>query len=356
MAAAVAAPADIARTMPNIHSHVRLLAVAAILTVGAVACGAASPVKTPKPHPSATPKPTPTPTTPTPAPPPPVAAPYIIQVENLNDARPQSGLSTADIVYEYETEGGISRFSAIFFSTPTATIGPIRSARLATIKLIGIYNATLVYSGASDFVAATLIDSGARQYNETSAQGALFRISSRFAPHNLYTDGAHFAPLAQRVGPQTTTYQLWNRTAIQALPPGATTMTKFTVPVSSSETPTFSYDLATGGYQRTEPDTGVLIDQDTQAPWEPKNILVLPVSVTTGPEVESGCCTYGLDFGLVATGPAQLMVGGQMYPITFNQGPTGPPVLTMANGQPAPVTSGQVLIELVKTGLTVTPG
>ena len=354
MAAPVAAPAEITGTMPNLQSNVRLLTVAAILTVGAVACGAASPTKTPRPHPSATPTAKPTPTA-TPAPPP-VAAPYIIQVENLNDARPQSGLSTADIVYEYETEGGISRFSAMFFSTPTATIGPVRSARLATIKLISIYNATLIYSGASDFVYETLVNSGARQYSETAAEGALFRISSRFAPHNLYTDGAHFAPLAQRVGPHTTTYQLWNRTAIQALPPGGTTVTRFTVPVSASETPTYSYDLATGGYQRTEPDTGVLTDTDTQAPWEPKNILVLPVSVTTGPEVESGCCTYGLDFGLVATGPAQLMVGGQMYPITFNESGSGPPVLTMANGQPAPVTSGQVLIELVKTGLTVRPG
>ncbi len=118
--------------MPNIQSNVRLLAVAAILTVGAVACGTASPAKTPKPHPSATPRPKPTATA-TPAPPP-LAAPYLIQVENLNAARPQSGLSTADIVYEYETEGGISRFSAMFFSTPTATIGPVRSARLATIK------------------------------------------------------------------------------------------------------------------------------------------------------------------------------------------------------------------------------
>lgn len=327
---------------------------AAILTVGAVACGTASPAKTPKPHASATPTPKPTPTA-TPAPPP-LAAPYLIQIENLNAARPQSGLSTADIVYEYETEGGISRFSALFFSTPTATIGPVRSARLATIKLIGIYNATLVYSGASDFVAATLADSGARAYNETSAQGALFRINSRSAPHNLYTDGAHFAPLAQQVGPHTTTYQLWNRTAIQSLPPGGTTETVFTVPVSASERPTYTYDLATGGYQRTEPDTGLLTDQDTQAPWEAKNILVLPVSVTQGPEIENPPNSYGLDFALVATGPAQLFVGGQMYPITFNESGSGPPVLTMANGQPAPITSGQVLVELVRTGLTATPG
>ena len=341
--------------MPNIHSHVRLLAVAAILTVGAVACGAAHPAKTPKPHATATATPTakPTPTA-TPAPPP-IAAPFLIQVENLDAARPQSGLSTADVVYEYETEGGISRFSAMFFSTPNATVGPVRSARLVTIRLVTTYDATLVYSGASDYVAATLADENLRQYNETSAQGALFRIGDRVAPHNLYTDGAHFAPLAQRVGAHTVNYQLWSRTPQLSLPAGGTPMANFAVPVSDSETPFYSYDVATGGYKRTEPDTGLLIDADTQQAWEPKTIVVLPVAVTTGPEVESGCCTYGLDFAIAASGPGQVMVGGQMFPITFTEGASGPPQLTLANGSPAPVAPGQVLIELVKTGRAAVP-
>ena len=341
--------------MPQHHSRVRLLAVTAILTVGCVACGAASPAKTPKPHPTSTPTPKPKTPAPTPAPPP-LAAPFLVQVENLNGARPQSGLSTADIVYEYETEGGISRFSAMWFGTPTATIGPVRSARLATIRLVTTYNATLLYSGASDYVAATLADEGLRQYNETSSQGALFRINSRAAPHNLYTDAAHFAPFAQRVGPHAVTYQLWNRTAQLSLPPGGSPMPKFSVPVSDSETPSYSYDVATGGYQRTEPDTGLLTDVDTQLPWEPKTIVVLPVSVTIGPEVESGCCTYGLDFAIAASGPGQVLVGGQLFPITFYQGASGPPQLTLANGAPAPVAPGQVLIEFVKTGRAVQPG
>lgn len=342
--------------MPNINSQVRLVAVAAILTVGAVACGSASPAKTttPKPHQSATPTAKPTPTG-TPAPPP-QAAPYLIQVENLNDARPQSGLSTADVVYEYETEGGISRFSAMFFSTPTATIGPVRSARLATIRLVTTYDATLVYSGASDYVAATLANEGLRQYNETSSQGALFRIGSRVAPHNLYTDGAHFAPFAQRVGPHTVNYQLWPRTPQLSIPPGGTYMPKFTIPVSDSEAPIYLYDVATGGYQRYEPDTGLLTDADTQAAWEPKTIVVLPVPVTVGPEVESGCCTYGLDFAIGTSGPGQVLVGGQEYPITFTQGAGAPPQLTLANGKPAPIAPGEVLIELVKTGRGVQPG
>ena len=77
-------------------------------------------------------------------------------MENLDAARPQSGLNAADMVYEYETEGGISRFSAFFFKPPATAVGPVRSARLATIKLLQIYEATLLYSGASSYISAIL--------------------------------------------------------------------------------------------------------------------------------------------------------------------------------------------------------
>jgi hypothetical protein len=142
---------------------------------------------------------------------------------------------------------------------------------------------------------------------------------------------------------------------VTSLPPGGTPAAKFSVPVSDSENPVFTYDAATGGYQRTEPDTGTLIDNDTQKPWEAKTIVVLPVSVTIGPEVEDVSGAHGLDFAIVASGPGQLAVGGEVYPVTFNQGASGPPQLTLANGRPAPVADGEVLIELVKTGRAIQP-
>jgi hypothetical protein len=328
--------------MPHRHRSTHLLALAAAVAACAAACGGSSSAPTPT-------------TKPTPTAPPPLAAPWIVQVENLDAARPQAGLSTADIVYEYETEGGISRFSALFFQTPTATVGPVRSARLVTIKLVQGYKGTLLYSGGSEYVVQTLASSGVRQYDETSAQGALFRDNARAAPHNLFTDGAHLTPLAQKVGAQSVDYRLWPRTPQTHLPKGGTPMPKFSVPVSDSENPVYSYDTAIGGYQRTEPDTGVLNDNDTQAPWEAKTIVVLPVPVTIGPEVEDVSGAHGLDFAIVGGGSGQLATGGQVYPITFNQSPSGPPQLTLAGGGPAPVAQGQVLIELVSSGRAIQP-
>src|SRR5205823_4948239 len=117
------------------------------------------------------------------------SAPLLVQVENLPAARPQSGLQNAAIVYEYVTEGGISRFSALYTSAPSGRVGPIRSARLVTIALARIYGAVVVYSGGSEYINGQIRSAGIPHVDENSANGDLFRDNTRAAPHNLYSDG-----------------------------------------------------------------------------------------------------------------------------------------------------------------------
>src|SRR5438093_3014474 len=69
-----------------------------------------------------------------------------IKVENSIDARPQSGLGAADIVYEELAEGGITRFIALYQSEDSAKIGPVRSARLVDPQILVEYKAMLAYS------------------------------------------------------------------------------------------------------------------------------------------------------------------------------------------------------------------
>src|SRR3990172_7597552 len=74
--------------------------------------------------------------------------PLGVMIENSPDSRPQSGLGTADIVYEAVAEGGITRFMAIFHcNAPYSVnlmIAPVRSARIYFVNLIseydGLYN------------------------------------------------------------------------------------------------------------------------------------------------------------------------------------------------------------------------
>lgn len=55
--------------------------------------------------------------------------PLIVMIENSPDARPQAGLSDADIVYESLVESGITRFMAVYWGNQSKKLGPIRSIR-----------------------------------------------------------------------------------------------------------------------------------------------------------------------------------------------------------------------------------
>ncbi|MBE2195393.1 MAG: DUF3048 domain-containing protein [Anaerolinea sp.] len=70
--------------------------------------------------------------------------------------RPQSGLSKADVVYEYEVEGGATRFAAIYRSEGADFVGPIRSGRLLDLELVVMYQALFAYSGVNDNIKAMI--------------------------------------------------------------------------------------------------------------------------------------------------------------------------------------------------------
>ncbi|HXY93976.1 MAG TPA: DUF3048 domain-containing protein [Acidimicrobiia bacterium] len=118
-----------------------------------------------------------------------------VKVENYRpDARPQAGIDQADVVYEEEVEGNITRFVAIFNSTAPETIGPVRSVRLEDPDIVWPIHGIFAYSGgAADPVAAInaapvhAVDNTAAVANglngmERDAPGQ----PPRQAPHNLY--------------------------------------------------------------------------------------------------------------------------------------------------------------------------
>jgi len=62
--------------------------------------------------------------------------PFGVMVNNHIDARPQSGLIYADLVYEIVAEGGITRFLAFFLTNTPEKIGPVRSTREYYLVLV----------------------------------------------------------------------------------------------------------------------------------------------------------------------------------------------------------------------------
>jgi len=86
--------------------------------------------------------------------------PILIKVSNLpRDVRPQSGLSRADIVYEYYTEEGTTRFIAIFYGQDAEQVGSIRSARFFDEHIIRMYRGFFVFGSGDERVRDRLYNS-----------------------------------------------------------------------------------------------------------------------------------------------------------------------------------------------------
>jgi hypothetical protein len=278
------------------------------------------------------------------------SAPLLVQVENISDARPQSGLQNAAIVYEYVTEGGISRFSAIYTSAPSGRVGPIRSARLATIALAKIYGAVIVFSGGSEFIKGQIQSAGIPHADEISAKGDLFRDNSRSAPHNLYSDGSHLADIATHAGAPSVSWSLWQRTSVSSVT-GGKQMARVTVAVSDTEKPTFSYDASAGGWKRVEPDTGPFTDADSRAQLVIPTLIVQEVNIRPTSQVVDVNGQTGVDHEVTGSGKAEVFTAGREFDATWKQGSSGPPSFSTGNGL-APIAPGLVWICLVATGTT----
>lgn len=78
--------------------------------------------------------------------------PLAVMIENHEEARPQSGLSLADVVYETVAEGGISRFMGIFYcgiAAGSANVAPVRSARTYFLPWVLEYDAIYNHVGGA---------------------------------------------------------------------------------------------------------------------------------------------------------------------------------------------------------------
>lgn len=113
-----------------------------------------------------------------------------VMVNNHPKARPQTGLSQADIVFEILAEGHITRLMALYQSSFPDRVGPVRSARPYYFNLADDYNAIYVYHGAANFIEDMIRNGAAEGLNGMYYDNdkELFeRTSDRVAPHNSYT-------------------------------------------------------------------------------------------------------------------------------------------------------------------------
>lgn len=77
--------------------------------------------------------------------------PLAVMIENSTAARPQSGLTSADVVYEAVAEGGITRFMAVFLCNyGDVQVGPVRSARTYFLDWVSEYDGLYAHVGGAN--------------------------------------------------------------------------------------------------------------------------------------------------------------------------------------------------------------
>lgn len=251
-----------------------------------------------------------------------------VMVNNHPNARPQSGLHKADLVYEVLAEGYVTRFLAMYQSEKPEIIGPVRSARDYYIELNNGYDAIYVFHGYSPEAQVMLDQQNvADDLNGLYYDGSLFeRVNFRSAPHNSYIKYDNIEK-----GAKENNYKLTDN--VSSLPflteeeeaaihgePGRAVMIKY----SNTNTVEYTYDDQASAYHRYNSGEQA-IDRETKTPIQIDNVLIIEAPHTIVDDagrreinIEAGGQGYLLQKGVLQE-VTWKNVNGRLLPYKNNQ-------------------------------------
>jgi hypothetical protein len=260
-----------------------------------------------------------------------------VKIDNIVQARPQTGLTSADLVYVLPVEGGLSRILAVFSSHTPPVLGPVRSAREDDLELLAQFGRpAFAFSGAQPQLLpvvekSRIIDLYAGRV------GGYFRDQRRIAPHNLY---ARTRQLLAEASGASTAHDVGFR--FGPAPAGGRTTQAFSV----------SYPAATFGFRWSARNGRWLVSMDgTPArateggQLSAPTVIIQYTTIRTSRFLEAGSRPpYAESTG---SGTAVVLRGGQAYDVRWSRpDPNGGTTFTTASGQPMTFALGPVWIVL----------
>jgi len=109
-----------------------------------------------------------------------------IMIENSEAARPQLGLDSAGIVIEATTEGGITRYLALYQEDMPEVVGPVRSVRPHFLDWAMGFDVSLAHVGGSREALELIGQREVETLDQFEYDKSYYRDDSRQAPHNMY--------------------------------------------------------------------------------------------------------------------------------------------------------------------------
>jgi hypothetical protein len=271
--------------------------------------------------------------------------PVAVMIDNLSpDARPQSGLAQASLVFETLAEGGITRFMAVYLDHDAPMIGPVRSTRYYYNSWAAGLGVIFGHDGGN-VDALVELPTIKSIYNEDADRiaGPFWRITSRLAPHNEYTSSARLRAYAEAHGASTTGigYSLphKNDAPLSSRPAAQTIDVPFSYGDYNVE---WQYNRATNTYRRfmggaphTDPATG----QQLRA----KNVVVMYTEQHPAPDPYTA---GAIRLRTEGTGKAVVYRDGVATPATWSKASVSAPLRWLdANGNQIPLDRGVTWVE-----------
>lgn len=276
--------------------------------------------------------------------------PVAVIIENLTVARPQSGLATANVVYEALAEGGITRFLAVFAGKTPGTIGPVRSARPYFVDWVLEYQALFAHAGGSPQALVDITTNDVFDLNQFYHSQYFYRDKSRnvASEHTLFTTGENLAfALRDLEAAEHGTFDSWKFKDDAALADRPLDAKSISIDFSSfSYSVSYQYNREENSYVRSM--AGQIHADADGTEIHAKNIIVQKVETRLADEQR-------LSMDTVGSGEAIIFRDGQATMGTWEkEEKTSRTRFYDAEGDEVALNAGQTWIEVVPTDREVT--
>lgn len=289
--------------------------------------------------------------------------PIAIKVGNSPDyVRPQSGLTLADVVFEYYIEWGDSRFIAIFYGNESPHVGPVRSGRYFDEHVARMYNAFLVFKFADPRELTYLKASDISDFLITPGFGKcppfVDGVVNRDDYNNYFFDTAQWKNCAIKKGVDNSRHALNGGFFSEDVPVSDLAVNKIRTFFSVYNYNYWQYDAFFHKYFRYQEANDMingkteayvpLSDAQTGLPVTADNVVVLFVPYTFATQNEAEDEIYHID--LIDYGNAYVFRDGTAIPAKWNRIDEHQPILlTSLLGTPIYLRPGHTFYEVIGT-------
>jgi len=304
--------------------------------------------------------------------------PLAVMIENHAEARPQSGLSSADVVYEAVAEGGITRFMGVFYcgiAAESVNLAPVRSARTYFLPWVLEYNALYNHVGGAGVCSDPTVDERAKalcqigEYNikDMDQFGLSFPTCYRNPDrldHPVATEHTMVCVTDKLLSVAATrgwtnvdaAGVMWDKNFVEwkfkddakESDRGASFSATFTAWKGYSDyTVQWVYEKASNSYKRLNGGAPHM-DLETKQQLTAKNIVIL-FADETGPVDEHGHLLYDN----IGSGNGMLYQDGKTIKITWQKTARTSRTQFFAAGREISFNRGQIWIEMLPTGTPI---